>query len=160
MFRGNVDTRLSKLAAGEADATLLAAAGLNRLGRPEIGHAIPIDTILPAAAQGAVGVETRADDRRARDAMAAIDHPATHACVLAERALLAALGGDCRSPVAALATLEGAVLTLQAEVLSEDGTVVIRAMESGAPEDPELPAAMARDLLARAPESVRNLFTA
>lgn len=160
MFRGNVDTRLSKLAAGEADATLLAAAGLNRLGRPEIGHAIPIDTILPAAAQGAVGVETRADDRRTRDAMAAIDHPATHACVLAERALLAALGGDCRSPVAALATLEGAVLTLQAEVLSEDGTVVIRAMESGAPEDPELPAAMARDLLARAPESVRNLFTA
>lgn len=160
MFRGNVDTRLSKLAAGEADATLLAAAGLNRLGRPEIGHAIPIDTILPAAAQGAVGVETRADDRRARDAMAAIDHPATHACVLAERALLAALGGDCRSPVAALATLEGAVLTLQAEVLSEDGTVVIRAMESGAPEDPELPAAMARDLLARAPESLRNLFTA
>ena len=92
--------------------------------------------------------------------MAAIDRPATHACVLAERALLAALGGDCRSPVAALATLEGAVLTLQAEVLSEDGTVVIRAMESGAPEDPELPAAMARDLLARAPESVRNLFTA
>ena len=157
MFRGNVDTRLAKLAAGEVDATLLAAAGLERLGR-DVGAAIPVTEMLPAPAQGAVGIEIRADDSHARHLVSAIDHPATHACVTAERALLAALKADCHSPVGALATIEGAILTLRAELLSEDGGEWVHAQEAGAPGDGELPRTVARDLLGRAPEAVRRLF--
>ncbi|MET0308850.1 MAG: hydroxymethylbilane synthase [Sphingomonas sp.] len=158
LFRGNVDTRLAKLAAGEADATLLAAAGLERLGRHDVGFAVPTNVMLPAPAQGAVGIEVRADDTRARALLAAIDDPRTHACILAERALLAALKADCHSPVAALATLEGAILTIEAELLSEDGSAHVHGQIEGAPLDHDLPAALARDLLDRAPESVRRLF--
>lgn len=158
LFRGNVDTRLAKLAAGEADATLLAAAGLERLGRHDVGIEIPTNVLLPAPAQGAVGVEIRADDARARELVGAIDHPETHACVLAERALLAALKADCHSPVAALASIEGAILTIEAELLSEDGAAHVHGTIEGAPLDPALPAALAADLLARAPEAVRRLF--
>ena len=122
-FRGNVDTRLRKLAEGEADATLLAAAGLDRLSRGDVGHAVPIDVMLPAPAQGAVGIEARADD--ARDAARCSPRStivATHVCVLAERALLAALGADCHSPMAALARIDGDdASTSRAELLSEDG---------------------------------------
>ena len=157
MFRGNVDTRLGKLAAGDVDATLLAAAGLERLGR-DVGHAIPSDTMLPAPSQSAVGIEVRADDADARRWIAAIDHGETHACVAAERALLAALKADCHSPVGALATIEGAILTLRAELLSEDGAHSVHAQEAGAPGDVELSRAVARDLLDRAPPEVRCLF--
>lgn len=157
-FRGNVDTRLAKLAAGEVSATLLAAAGLERLGRHDVGHAIPTNVMLPAPAQGAVGVECRADDARARELLAAIDHPETHCCVLAERALLAALRADCHSPVAALAVIEGAILTLTAELFSEDGAEHVHGAIEGAPLDAALPAALARDLLERAPPAVRRLF--
>jgi hydroxymethylbilane synthase len=157
MFRGNVDTRLGKVVAGEADATLLAAAGLERLGR-EVGHAIPADVMLPAPAQGAVGIEVRAGDAEAMRWLAAIDHVETHACVAAERALLAALKADCHSPVGALATIEGAILTLRAELLSEDGSQSVHAQEAGAPGDVELSRAVARDLLDRAPPEVRRLF--
>ena len=157
MFRGNVDTRLAKVADGEADATLLAAAGLERLGR-EVGHPIPVETMLPAPAQGAVGIEVRADDGHARYLLAAIDHPETHACILAERALLAALKADCHSPVGALATIDGAIMTLRAELLSEDGAESVHAHEAGAPGDIALSQAVARDLLARAPEAIRRLF--
>jgi hydroxymethylbilane synthase len=86
LFRGNVDTRLAKLAAGEADATLLAAAGLDRLGRDGVGRAIPTDEMLPAPAQGAVGIEVLASHDEAMVAVAAIDDPATSACVRTERA--------------------------------------------------------------------------
>lgn len=158
LFRGNVDTRLAKLAAGEADATLLASAGLLRLGRHDVGIAIPIETMLPAPAQGAVGIEARAGDAETLQRIAAIDHPVTHACVLAERALLAALKADCHSPVGALATIEGAILTLRAELLDEEGSAWVHGQEAGAPEDPEVPRALARDLLARAPERVRARF--
>ena len=157
MFRGNVDTRLGKLAGGDVDATLLAAAGLERLGR-DVGHAIPSDTMLPAPSQGAVGIEVRADDADARRWIAAIDHGETHACIAAERALLAALKADCHSPVGALATIEGAILTLRAELLSEDGAHSVHAQEAGAPGDVELSRAVARDLLDRAPPEVRCLF--
>ncbi|RYE00354.1 MAG: hydroxymethylbilane synthase [Sphingomonadales bacterium] len=157
-FRGNIDTRLAKLAAGEADATLLAAAGLERLGRHDVGHAIPLNVMLPAPAQGAVGVECRAEDERVRALIAAIDHPETHACVLAERALLAALKADCHSPVAALAVIEGAILTLTAELFSEDGAEHVHGAIEGAPLDAALPAALASDLLERAPAAVRRLF--
>ena len=157
-FRGNVDTRLAKLAAGEADATLLAAAGLERLGRQDVGTPIPLNVMLPAPAQGAVGVECRADDSHARALLAAIDDAQTHACILAERALLAALDASCHSPVAALATIEGAILTLRAELLAEDGSAHVYAQLEGAPLDPGLSRAVAADLLARAPDSVRRLF--
>ncbi|AQR74699.1 hydroxymethylbilane synthase [Sphingomonas sp. LM7] len=158
VFRGNVETRLAKLAAGEVDATLLAAAGLERLGRHDVGVAIPINVMLPAPAQGAVGIECRGTDSHARAMLAKIDDPQTHACVLAERALLAALKADCHSPVGALATIEGAIMTLRAELLSEDGSVHVYAQEAGAPTDQVLPIAVARDLLIGAPEEIRRLF--
>ena len=157
MFRGNVDTRLAKLAAGEADATLLAAAGLDRLGRDGVGRAIPTDAMLPAPAQGAVGIEVRTEDEAAAMIVARIDDPATSACVLAERALLARLGADCHSPVAALAALSGEMLTLRAELIAEDGSAFVEG--SGEGTDGGLVAAeLAADLLARAPEVVRRLF--
>lgn len=156
LFRGNVDTRLRKLAEGEADATLLAAAGLERLGRNDVG--VPLDGLLPAPAQGAVGVEARAEDRPMLDLLAAIDHGPTSLCVRAERALLAALGADCRSPVAALAQLESGRILLRAEILSEDG----RDYEAGeilfAPDDGHAPARLAQALLDRAAPTVRHLF--
>ncbi|MDF2381975.1 hydroxymethylbilane synthase [Nostoc ellipsosporum NOK] len=158
LFRGNVDTRLARLAQGEADATLLAAAGLDRLRRHDVGTPIPTNILLPAPAQGAVGVEIRADDAHAREMLRAIDHVETHACIAAERALLAALKAGCHSPVAALATIEGGILTLEAELLSEDGAAHVHGAIEGAPLDPALPAALARDLLARAPAAVRRLF--
>lgn len=158
LFRGNVDTRLAKLAAGEADATLLAAAGLLRLGRHDVGSEIPTNMLLPAPAQGAVGIEIRADDVHARERVAAVDHVVTHACVAAERALLAALKADCHSPVAALAVIEGEILTLEAELLSGDGAAHVHGVVEGAPLDHALPAALAEDLLARAPAEVRRLF--
>ncbi len=150
MFRGNVDTRLAKLATGEADATLLAAAGLERLNRPDVGVAIELDVMLPAPAQGAVGIETRAEDTATRALIAPLDHAATHSCVLAERALLAALQADCHSPVAALASEDG---TIRAELFAEDGSDHI----AGQGDDPT---ALAHDLLARAPAAVRKLFSA
>ena len=150
MFRGNVDTRLTKLTAGEADATLLAAAGLARLDRPDVGVAIDLDTMLPAPAQGAVGIEARADDTDRRALLAVLDHAPTHACVLRERALLAALQADCHSPVAALA-IEGR--PMRAELLAEDGSAHV----TGSGDDP---VALARDLLDRAPDSIRRLFAA
>lgn len=159
LLRGNVDTRLSKVAEGEIDATLLAAAGLDRLGR-DVGATIPIETMLPAPSQGAVGIETRADDPDTQRLVASIDHPETHGCVRAERRLLAALKADCHSPVAALATIEGAILTLRAQLLSGDGAHQVHAQESGAPEDPDLPEAVARDLIGRAAPEIRELFAA
>jgi hydroxymethylbilane synthase len=159
LLRGNVGTRLAKVAAGEVDATLLAAAGLERLGRSE-GVAIPVETMLPAPAQGAVGIEARSTDHEALRILSGIDHGETHACIAAERGLLASLKADCHSPVAALATIEGAILTLRAELFSEDGAHHVHAQEVGAPGDPALPAGVARDLLDRAPPEVRRLFAA
>ena len=157
MFRGNVATRLAKLAAGEADVTLLAAAGLERLGETGVGTPLDPDAWLPAPAQGAIGIECRADDARAIALIGAVDHAPTHCAVAAERAFLAALGGDCRSPVAAHARWqEDGALRLDAEIFSEEGAdhaaghiLVI---------EPDAPAALARRLLAEAPDSVRALF--
>jgi hydroxymethylbilane synthase len=157
-FRGNVDTRLAKLAAGEVEATLLAAAGLERLGRHDVGLPISIAEMLPAPAQGAIGIECRADDERVRAAVANIDHPPTHACVLAERALLAALVADCHSPVAALARIEGGILAIDATLYSEDGSEQVSAQETGAPLDLAVAQVLAAKLLALAPPSIRRLF--
>lgn len=151
-FRGNVDTRLSKLRSGEADATLLAAAGLDRLGRPELGTPIPLDLFLPAPAQGAVGVELRADDAAMRALVDAIDDRATSAAVRAERALLTALEGTCHSPVAAHA--DGA--TLRAEILLPDGSERVAGRRDAI--DAAAVADLAAELLGRASPALRALF--
>ena len=152
-FRGNVDTRLSKLRSGEADATLLAAAGLDRLGRPDVGTPIAPELFLPAPAQGAVGIELRAGDAVMRALVAAIDHAPTSAAVHAERALLAALNGSCRSPVAALATPDG---VLRAEILLPDGSErVATACDTS---DAAAIRDLAAELLGRASPALRALF--
>ncbi len=156
LFRGNVDTRLGKLAAGEVDATLLAAAGLERLGRHDTGVAIPLDVMLPAPAQGAVGVETLVDGM-ARAQVAAIDHAPTHRAIAAERALLAGLRADCHSPVAALAVVDDDALLLRAQLLTAGGEEAVDGAARGA--DPvALGARLAEELLARASPAIRSLF--
>ena len=158
LFRGNVETRLAKLVAGEVDATLLASAGLVRLGREDVGTPVPLDVMLPAPSQGAVGIEVRAEDARARELVGAISHADTRAAVAAERALLEALGADCHSPVAALATVEGNRLTLRAELYAQDGSAHVHGSTEGSVGDIALASDLAQDLLARAPDSVRRLF--
>jgi hydroxymethylbilane synthase len=158
LFRGNVATRLAKLAAGEADATLLASAGLVRLGRDDVGTPVPLDVMLPAPSQGAVGIEVRAEDARARELVGAIAHADTCSAVMAERALLEALGADCHSPVAALATIKGNRLTLRAELYAQDGSAYVTGSAEGSVGDIALAPTLAQDLLARAPDSVRRLF--
>jgi hydroxymethylbilane synthase len=160
LFRGNVETRLRKLAEGETDATLLAAAGLDRLGQSQIGHAIPAEEMLPAPSQGAVGIEALADNARVLELLAAIDHHPTSRCVRIERAFLAALGADCRSPVAALAVDAAGAVHLRGEILSEDGRLHVGGERFLAPENMEGPAQLARDLLGRAPDELRALFAA
>ncbi|WP_085808335.1 hydroxymethylbilane synthase [Sphingomonas sp. TZW2008] len=156
LFRGNVDTRLGKLATGEVDATLLAAAGLDRLGRHDTGVALAIDAMLPAPAQGAVGVETRADGP-ARALVAAIDCADTRACVMAERAFLARLGATCHSPVAALATQGADGISLRAELLDEDGEDHVTACLTGN-DGVAVGTQLAETLLGRAPPAIRRLF--
>ena len=155
-IRGNVATRLRKLEMGEADATLLAAAGLDRLGHPEIG--VVLDDFLPAPAQGAIGVEVRAADRRTRALIAAIDHRDTHLCVAAERRLLEGLGGTCRSPVAALARIEDGNIRLRAEILTADGSLSESRDAVFPAGDGDAPLMLARALLDRAPPPLRALF--
>jgi len=157
LFRGNVDTRLAKLAAGEADATLLAAAGLERLGREDVGVALAIEEMLPAPAQGAVGMECRADDAMTAALLAAIDHQATSRAVRAERAFLAALDATCHSPIAALATIADDVVTLRAELLSEDGGDHVAGDASG-PDGEALARDLASALFDRAAPAIRAGF--
>ncbi|MBM3560852.1 MAG: hydroxymethylbilane synthase [Alphaproteobacteria bacterium] len=132
LYRGNVDTRLAKLKASEVAATLLALAGLKRLGRAgEVTRVLSVEEMLPPAGQGAVGITCRADDTEAVALLAAIDHAPTHTAVAAERAVLARLDGSCRTPIAAHATLDGGRLALEAMVLSGDGTRAARGRREG-----------------------------
>jgi len=120
--RGNVDTRLRKLDRGDFEALVLAEAGLSRLGfREHIAQVLPLSVVLPAVGQGALGLETRADDRSARPLVEKLDHPASHAAVRAERAMLAALFGGCLAPIAAWGRVENGRLTLTGRVLTPDG---------------------------------------
>ena len=122
-FRGNVQTRLRKLSDGVAVATFLAMAGLNRLGRPEIAQsALSPDDMLPAIAQGAIGIERRADDSRVAEMLEAIHDKVTADRLAAERAFLAALDGSCETPIAGLAELDGGTLRLRGEILRPDGS--------------------------------------
>jgi hydroxymethylbilane synthase len=123
-LRGNVETRLRKLEENVASATLLAAAGLTRLGMADkIRNFISPDLFLPAVAQGAIGVECKAGRTELRAMLALIDHSPTTRCVTAERAMLRVLDGSCRTPIAGLATLDNRTITIRGEVLSLDGKI-------------------------------------
>ena len=134
-FRGNVETRLRKLEEGVAEATFLACAGLNRLGLSQHITAV-MDTavMLPAVAQGAIGIEIRAGDAVAAGLIAPLNHPPTALCVAAERAYLAQLEGSCRTPIAGFAELQEDTLRLRGEVLSTDGQRAHAVDAAGAPD--------------------------
>ncbi len=136
--RGNLDTRLRKLDEGRYDAILLAAAGLKRLGwGGRIAEILPPEVMCPAVGQGALALETLASGA-GFEACAALDHPATHAAVMAERGLLAALGGGCQVPIGAHATVAGGRLRLQAMVASPDGAELVRGASEGAIAEAEM----------------------
>lgn len=137
--RGNVDTRLRKLAAGQFDAIVLAAAGLRRLGLAEhIAEVLDPGVMCPAVGQGALAVETRADRSAGWEACSALDHAATRSAVTAERAVLAALGGGCQVPVGANATVEDGQLFLRAVAISPDGSHLVRQEARGPAADAAL----------------------
>lgn len=137
-IRGNVDTRIGLVHAGAVDAAILAVAGLARLGRArEMDRILPSTTFLPAPAQGALAVVARAGDSALASTARRVDHRATHACVVAERAFAAALGGDCRLPLGALATHRERRLSLVGEVLTPDGRMSLRLHRRGSASDAE-----------------------
>lgn len=157
-FRGNVATRLARLAAGEADATLLAKAGLDRLGETGVGTPLDQHAFLPAPAQGIIAIECRAGDEVARRHLAAIDHGQTHTQLLAERALLDALGGSCSSPIAALTTREDHGWSLRAAVFSPDGALRREGNARFAADDFGPVRDLAGELLRDAPEAIAAQF--
>ncbi|WP_200840729.1 hydroxymethylbilane synthase [Geminicoccus flavidas] len=149
-LRGNVQTRLAKLARGDVAATFLAKAGLDRMGMHDVPSvALGPDVMLPAVAQGAIGIEARLDDRRVAELLASLDDPLTHACIRAERAMLQVLDGSCRTPIAGLARhLTDGRLRLDGLVASPDGRRVARAGAEGS--DPlTLGDEVGQELLAR-----------
>jgi hydroxymethylbilane synthase len=150
-FRGNVQTRLRKLSEKVADCTFLAMAGLSRLDMQNVpATAIDVNDMLPAIAQGAIGIERRADDSRAAEMLATIHCTQTNQRLAAERAFLAALDGSCETPIAGLAELDGTTLRLRGEILRPDGSEVLTADQTCPVEDgAKLGEAMARDLLAQ-----------
>jgi len=158
-IRGNVDTRLKKVEAGEVEATLLSAAGLKRLDI-DAGTAIPTEIMLPAPGQAVIGMECRTNDTRTQSVLTTVNNQITYDCVMAERVFTRALGATCHSPVAAFCAFEDGDLRLRGQLFSEDGSemveerVVFDCGDNGPPEQ------LARSLLAKAPESIRRLFGA
>ncbi len=137
-LRGNVDTRLKKLESGEADAIILASAGLLRLGLADrITDYVPTEHMLPAVGQGALGLEIRKTDKRTAELLAFINHKDTELSVRAERAVLKELGGGCQVPIAAYAQIRGEDINLDALVASVDGRRIIKDKIVGKTEDPE-----------------------
>ncbi len=133
-FRGNVNTRLTKLEAGVADATLLAYAGLKRLGLAHLAtHVLPVETFLPAVGQGAICIETRADDTETRALVGAIHDPTTAIALAAERAFLARLDGSCRTPIAGYARLDRDLLIFDGLILKTDGSMTHSVQRRGRP---------------------------
>ncbi|MBI3474482.1 MAG: hydroxymethylbilane synthase [Acidobacteria bacterium] len=131
-LRGNVDTRLRKLEAGDYDAIILAAAGLNRLGKTQlIRQVIPVDVMTPAAGQGALGIEIRNGDSATRAHLAFLDDHAARASTTCERALLNKLGGGCQVPIGAFAQVQNGKIHLNALVAHPDGTKVLRETRAG-----------------------------
>jgi hydroxymethylbilane synthase len=156
-LRGNVATRLAHIEAGDADATLLAAAGLDRLGMADVGHSLPLEKFLPAASQGAVGIDRLTSRDDLVPLLEAINHIPTFAAVIAERDLLEALGGNCHSPVAAFAEVEGNSIRLRAQIFTENGSE----MQSGEElfdAEGDGPARLATELLGKASADLRAIF--
>jgi len=131
-LRGNVDTRLRKLESGEYDAIILAAAGLNRLGKTQlVRQVIPTEVMTPAAGQGALGIEIRRGDKATRQLVAFLDAPAARATTACERALLNKLGGGCQVPIGAFAEMQGDRIRLNALVAHPDGSKILREAREG-----------------------------
>lgn len=153
-FRGNVQTRMRKLADGVVAATFLAMAGLNRLGMAEVARAaIAPEEMLPAVAQGAIGIERRTADAATADLLEAIHDGPTGQRLVAERAFLAALDGSCETPIAGLAELEGGALWLRGEIVRPDGSQVLAGERRGPVGDgAALGTDLARELRGRAPK--------
>ncbi len=158
-IRGNVETRLRKVESGEIDATLLAAAGLKRLGI-EAGTAIPTEILLPAPGQAVIGIECRTDDTMTQSVLTTISNQITYDCVMAERAFTRALGATCTSPVAAFCVLEDGDLRMRAQIFSEDGQDKVEDRAVFDCGDVRTPEGLAREMLGKAPESIRRLFAA
>ena len=157
-LRGNVETRLAKVEAGEVDATLLAAAGLKRLGLVDVGMPIPVEVLLPAPGQGALGLECRTDDNMTQSVLTTVNNEITFWAVQAERAFTRALGATCHSPVAALALLDDGELHIRAQLFSTDGSEMVEdkaVFECG---DDDCPGELALRMLKGAPPSIRSLF--
>jgi hydroxymethylbilane synthase len=150
-IRGNLDTRLRKLDAGDFDAIVLAAAGLRRLGFADrISSAVSVDACVPAPGQGIIAVEVRTEDDRVRAAVARIDDPVSALALRAERAVVIKLGGGCQMPIGAHAEVTPDALTLTGVVVSVDGSRLARTVVTGPPGDPEgVGAEAARQLLER-----------
>jgi hydroxymethylbilane synthase len=161
-LRGNVNTRLGRLDAGDFDAIILAAAGLKRLGLTDrITAYLSPEEMLPAVGQGALALECRADDRKVQEQLTPLHDPATFSCVTAERALCKQLGGSCQVPVAAYAELKEGVLDLRGLVGSVDGTQLLRARRQGpASEAVALGRAVAEDLIAQGASGILKEFKA
>lgn len=150
-FRGNVQTRMRKLHDGVAQATFLAMAGVTRLGMAEVARPIEVSEMLPAVAQGAIGIERRIDDARAKAMLDTIHHGPTGQQLVAERAFLARLDGSCETPIAGLAVIEGDQIWLRGEILRPDGSRVLAGEIRGRVADGALLGqALADDLLAQA----------
>jgi hydroxymethylbilane synthase len=156
-LRGNVATRLAHIDAGDADATLLAAAGLDRLGMAEVGAELSLDAFLPAASQGAVGIDRLASREDLFFITQAINDADTFVAVNAERAFLAAVGGNCHSPVAALARVEGTQIRLRAEIFTANGSE-LQSGECLYAIGSDGPAQLAQQLLGKASAELRGIF--
>jgi hydroxymethylbilane synthase len=155
-LRGNLDTRLRRLDEGAFQAILLAAAGMRRLGLAErITQYMPLDLMLPAAGQGALALQTRADDVGLRDLLTPLDDPATHAAVRAEQAFLRGVGGGCHVPVGAHAAVQGTQLTLTACIAAPDGRACVQDHGTGVPAEAEaIGRLLAEALLSRGGEDM------
>jgi len=147
--RGNVGTRLGKLDAGEFDAIILAAAGLNRLGlSSRASQLLPVELMLPAAGQGALGIECRAEDAQVLELLAPLQQPEIESCVAAERVVSAGLGADCSAPLGSYAVLDGDQIHLRARLLRTDGSAAISA-EARGPRAADVGAEVAQSLLSQ-----------
>ncbi|MEO6581389.1 MAG: hydroxymethylbilane synthase [Sphingomicrobium sp.] len=157
-LRGNIETRLAKVKSGEVDATLLTSAGLKRLGLTNVGLAVPIEVMLPAPGQAALGMECRTDDNMTQSMLTTVNDQITFSAVMAERAFTLALGGSCHSPVAALAILDDGELGMRAQLFSEDGSEMIQDKARFECGDCKTPARLALRMLDNAPAAIRSLF--
>ena len=158
-IRGNVETRLKKVKSGEVDATLLASAGLKRLDIAA-GAAIPTEIILPAPGQAVIGMECRTNDTRTQSVLSTVSNEITYNCVMAERAFTRALGATCHSPVAAFCVLEDGDLRMRAQLFSEEGSEMVEQRAVFDCDELHKCEALARAMLAAAPDVVRRLFEA